>query len=192
MPSPGLNLRLRSASRKITPRICAPASFKVKYRWPVFHTRQFDSSPSTQIAKNSVSIRSRTRTVSSVTERTRRADTGVGSAGASSSSSSNGRSNRSDMWAGGSPRGLEVGHRRPEVFEIVNAEAQSLDLGRAAGLRVRLDNHRVQTGIGGRGLELGGQRIEEPTERRLDLDADDRIVRARHADIRENGGALRQ
>src|SRR4051812_30698303 len=56
----------------MTALICDPPSFSVKYRWPVFQTRQFDSSPSTQTSKNSASRRSRTRTVSSVTDRTRR------------------------------------------------------------------------------------------------------------------------
>src|SRR6266516_3447918 len=51
----------------MTPRICEVESLSVKYRCPVVHTLQFESSPSTQISKNSVSSRSRTRTVSSVT-----------------------------------------------------------------------------------------------------------------------------
>ena len=54
----------------MNPRNCDEESFSEKYRWPVFQTLQFDSSPSTQISKNCSSSRSRTRTVSSVTVKT--------------------------------------------------------------------------------------------------------------------------
>ena len=39
--------RKQRAERNITPRICARASFNVKYRWPELHCLQLDNSPST-------------------------------------------------------------------------------------------------------------------------------------------------
>src|SRR6185503_8632424 len=56
----------------MTERTCDAPSFNVKYRCPVFQTRQLESSPSTHTSRNSSSSRSRTRTLSSVTLRTRR------------------------------------------------------------------------------------------------------------------------
>ena len=50
-PSLGVNRVIRSAERNITPRTCAPESLSEKYMWPVFHTLQLDSSPSTQTSK---------------------------------------------------------------------------------------------------------------------------------------------
>jgi len=47
-PSSGLNFRDRVDERNITALSCAPGSFSVKYRWPVFHSRQFEISPTTQ------------------------------------------------------------------------------------------------------------------------------------------------
>ena len=38
----------RSADRNMNPRTCEAVSFSVKYKCPVFHSRQFESSPSTQ------------------------------------------------------------------------------------------------------------------------------------------------
>jgi hypothetical protein len=52
------------ADLNITPRTWAPVSFSVKYMWPVFQTRQFISSPSTQTSKNSRSSSERMRAVS--------------------------------------------------------------------------------------------------------------------------------
>ncbi len=53
------------------------ASFSVKYMCPVFHTRQFDSSPSTQTSTNRSSSSVRIAPVSSETVRTRRAASGI-------------------------------------------------------------------------------------------------------------------
>src|SRR3954466_6983552 len=142
-------------------------SFSVKYRCPVFHTRQFDSSPSTQTSKNSASSRSRTRTVSSVTESTRRGwGTGgpgaAGATGGSSSSSSNGRSNRSLIG--------DVCH----LPQIVRAHAEALDARGASGLLVGIDEHAVQPRVGGCRIEFLWQRGQEAAERGADLDADHR------------------
>ncbi len=51
-PSCGLKRSIRIADRNMTPRICELGSFKVKYMWPVFHTLQLESSPSTQTSMN--------------------------------------------------------------------------------------------------------------------------------------------
>src|SRR5262245_20538151 len=161
------------------PRSCVASSFSVKYRCPVFQTRQFDSSPSTQTSNSSPSSRSRILIVSSVTlsgRRTAAAAAGGGWGGAagsgSGSSSSNGRSNRSDTR---------------KFLQLVEAVAQALDIGREAGLLVGLDDHGVQSRVAGGGFELLGQRGEKPVQRRFGLDADDRIVRPGHADVGEIG-----
>src|SRR6185503_12213765 len=167
---------------------CDALSFSVKYRCPVFQTRQFDSSPSTQTSKNSASSRSRTRTVRSVTESTRRAlpaaapsvrragppwlavsrssGGGAGSLSrpsASGISSSNGRSNRSLI------------RLFRQVLDVVGAQAQALDAGRPSALRIGVDDHPVEPRVRGGGLELRRQRGQELAERRGDVDADDRI-----------------
>ena len=65
--------------------------------WPVFHTRQFESSPSTQTSTKCSSSNVRMRLVSSETESTRRdsgvAGTGAIGAGAAGSGSGPGSSN---------------------------------------------------------------------------------------------------
>src|SRR5262249_11069596 len=135
VPSAGLNFRYRSEERNMKPRSWVASSFSVKYRCPVFQTRQFDSSPSTHTSNSSPSSRSRILVVSSVTLSGRRAASGgaAGGAGAaagsgSGSSSSNGRSNRSDTR---------------KFLQLVEAVAQTLDIGGDAGLFIGLDDHRV-------------------------------------------------
>src|SRR5438309_4095464 len=165
----------------MTPLICDAPSFNVKYRCPVFQTRQFESSPSTQTSKNSCSRRSRTRTVSSVTLSTRRGWTlgaaGTGAleagSGSSSGSSSNRRSNRSAI--------REI----RKLLKFIGAEADAFDVRRATGLFVGLDDNPVQPRIAGGRLEFLRQRRQKPVERRFHLDADDRVVRPRHADVGE-------
>src|SRR5439155_13085824 len=114
--------------------------------WPVFQTRQLESSPSTQISQNSCSNRSRTRIVSSLTVNTRRerglpgcalgagatGGLGAGSGSVSGSSSSNGRSNRS-----------VIGEIR-KLLEFFRAQAEALDVCLSAGLLVGFHDHRVQ------------------------------------------------
>src|SRR5262249_53335522 len=161
--------------------------------WPVFQTRQFDSSPSTQTSKNSCSSRSRMRTVSSVTVKTRRgsgpgawgcgrgpgcddsAGCGAlaarGSGSGSSASSSNGGWKRSVIGQAG------------EILQFHEAEADALDVGRPAAGLVRLDHYGVQPRVGGGGVELLRQRGQKAGQGGLDLDADDRIVRPGHADV---------
>src|SRR3954462_13711423 len=207
----------------MTPLICDAPSFSVKYRCPVFQTRQLESSPSTQTSKNSASSRSLTRTVSSVTLETRgagararsaddvrrssfdvrrspfnvrgstfgvrgstvdgRRSTVVGRASAAggtgsvAGSSSNGRSNRS-----------VIGELR-ELLDVVRAQAQSFDVGGAAGLLVGFDDDPIQPRVFGGGLDPRRQRRQESAERGLGVDADDRIVRPGHADVGEIHGA---
>src|ERR1700730_6744253 len=158
-PSVGLNLRYRSADRNMTPRICDPGSFSVKYRCPVFQTRQLESSPSTHTSRNWASSRSRTPTFSSVTLRTRRDGAG---------SSSNGSSNRSFI---GAPW---------ELLELLETVAEALDVGRESAPFVRVHDDRIEAGVARGGLEACRHGIQKAAERRLDLHADDGIVRAGH------------
>src|SRR6516225_4574563 len=147
------------------PRSCDRSSFSVKYRWPAFQILQLESSPSTHTSNRWASRRSRTATVRSETLKIRRTTVGCGSTadgGGWTFSSSNGRSNRSDIG---------------ELVDFVQAVIQALDLRRAAALIVRLDDDGVQARIARRGLEFLRQRRHEPGERRLDLNADDGIVR---------------
>ena len=91
-----LEAQARSAERNITPLICAPASFSVKYRCPVFQTRQFEISPSTQTSTNALLEQRRgSRPVSSVTvqDAPRRGRARRGRSARAASGSSNGRSN---------------------------------------------------------------------------------------------------
>src|SRR5438067_12076837 len=97
--------------------------------------------------------------------------------GRSSFSSSNGRSNRSDIG---------------QVLELVCAVADAFDIGRTAGLFVAIDDDGVQPRIATRGIELGGKRRQKFAERRVDLDADDRIVRPGHANVGKVRGTLRE
>src|SRR3954451_19070218 len=115
-PSSGLNFRYQTAERNITPLICAPLSFSVKYRCPVFHSRQLETSPSTQMSPKPVSSRSRIAFVSSETVTTRRCG---GAGGAGLRSSSKGSENRSDMVrsaARGRER-VDVLRRQVEAFD---------------------------------------------------------------------------
>src|SRR5215470_7841143 len=109
------------------PRSWHDASFSVKYRCPVFQTRQFDSSPSTQISPIRSSSTSRIRIVRSVTLKMRRTG-GLGSASAAGSSS-NGRSKRSLIR---------------EIDELVEAVTQTLDVDRSSGLLIGFDDDGVQ------------------------------------------------
>src|SRR5256885_5774298 len=137
--------------------------------------RQLDSSPSTQTSKNSVSSRSRTRTVNSVTVKTRRnsrvgsRESVVGSresAGErpglsttdsrrsttdSLSSSSNGRSNRSVIF----------------LFQVLEPQAESFDAGRESGFLVHLHDNRMQPRIGRRRFEPRRQAGEKTAECRV-------------------------
>src|SRR5207302_1545228 len=128
-------------------------SFSVKKRWPVFQTRQFESSPSTQTSKKSLSRRSRMRIVRSVTLRTRLETTGVvgGSIRTAGSSSSNGKSNRSVIR---------------QIQQFLLAIADSLDVDGAAGFLVGLDDDGVQPRIVGRGLESRGHAGSKTAESR--------------------------
>src|SRR5215831_21298439 len=101
--------------------------------------------------------------------------TGSGST-ASSGSSSNGRSNRSLIFG--------------EFGEFVLTVTQSFDVRRAARSLVGLDDDGVEPRIAARDLESLRQTGEKPVERRLDFDADDRIVRSRHPDVGQIGRPL--
>src|SRR5918996_4475380 len=128
----------------MTPLTWAFASFSVKYMWPVFHRRQFDSSPSTQTSTNRSSSRTRIRPVSSETLRTRRA-AGAGGGpvpGGSGSGSSNGWSKRDVIQLG---------------FRITDPR----DPLRASGLVVRFDDDAVEPRVAGRRLEPRGHPVEE-------------------------------
>src|SRR6266545_1949200 len=161
------------------PRICEAESLSVKKRWPVFQNLQFDSSPSTQTSKKSLSRRSRIFTVRSVTLSTRRAATGVGagSGSDSGSSSSNGKSKRSDI--------VEI----DQFFETV---ADALDFEGTAAVFVGLDNHAVQARIAFSGFKSSGHAGQEPAQRRFHFNADDRIVGSGHADVGQICRAARQ
>src|SRR5262245_16782952 len=128
---------------------------------------------------------SRTRTVSSVTERIvlagGRCSWVVGRSpadGASwpapddspswSSSSSNGRSKRSLIG---------------QIDEFVQAVTETLDVDGASGFLVGLADERVQAGVGGRRFEPRRKRVEETAEGGVDIDSDDRVVRACHAHV---------
>src|SRR5262245_37186152 len=154
----------------MNPRIWVAASFKVKNRWPVFQILQFESSPSTHTSKKSASSRSRILMVRSVTLRTRRAATGVAatSRSGSESSSSNGRSKRSDIG---------------EIDELFLAVADSLNLVGATGFLVGLDDDGVHPRIAFSGFKADRHAGQKASERRLDLDTNDRVVRSGHADV---------
>src|SRR4029078_2241993 len=92
-PSSALNFSERTADLNITALSCAPASFSVKYRWPVFHSRQLEISPSIQISAYVVSSRLRIPAVASLTVYTVRGARRSRASGAATGSSSNGRSN---------------------------------------------------------------------------------------------------
>ena len=83
----GLEFRsVRTSDLNITALICAPGSFSVKYRWPVFQSRQLEISASTQTSAYAVSSTSRMLAVRSLTVKTvrwrSRARAGVGSVAA--------------------------------------------------------------------------------------------------------------
>src|SRR4051812_23948453 len=99
---------------------------------------------------------------------------GVGSFG----SSSNGRSNR-----------FFIAGQLLQLFETVT---QSLDPGRNPRALVGFDDGGVEAWVAGGGLELCRHAAAESSERRRDLDADDRIVRSGHSDVGQVGGPLRQ
>src|SRR6266853_6682529 len=116
--------------------------------------------------------------VSSVTLYTRRDATGCGASSLSRGSSSNGRSKRSLI-------GRELG-------ELIVAETETFDARREPGLLVRIDDDGVQAGICNRRFEPCGERVQEFSERRLDFDTDDGIVRPRHPHVCEEGRPLRE
>src|ERR1700687_6513978 len=155
----------------MTPRLCDAGSFSVKYRCPMFQTLQLESSPSTHTSKNWVSSRSRTPTFSSVTLRIRREGAG---------SSSNGSSNRSFIEGPG------------ELFELLVTVAQALDVRRESAPLVRVHDDGVEARVPRGGLEARRHGIEKTAERCLDLHANDGIMRAGHAHIRQVRGSLRQ
>src|SRR5687767_13240517 len=178
-PSTGLNRRYRSAMRNITPRTCEAPSFSVKYMWPVFQTLQFESSPSTQMSVRCPSRSPRIDAFNCETVRTRRLGRGgAGGATGSGGSSSKGSEKRSAMMREGG--------------DLLRGEVQPLDAERLAGGGVGRDDDRIQTRGAGRRFELRRHPVDEPAERGLDADADDRVVRAGHADVGEIRGALRQ
>ena len=53
-----------------------------------------------------------------------------------------------------------------QLLELLEAVAEALDVGRAAGLLVGLDDDGVQARIAGRGFEPRGHAGQEPAERR--------------------------
>src|SRR5262245_22782424 len=162
----------------MNPRIWVAESFSVKNRCPVFQIRQFDSSPSTQTSKKSDSSRSRILIVSSVTLRTcRAAGGGAVSGSGSGSSSSNGRSKRSDIR---------------EIRQLFEAVTQSLDLECPTRLLVGLDDDGVQPGIAFRSFEADWHPGQKSSEHCLHLDANDRIMRPGHSDLRHIGLPARQ
>src|SRR5471032_2202540 len=87
----------------------------------------------------------------------------------SSGSSSNGRSNRSLICG--------------KLGEFILTVAQALDVRRQPRRFVGVDDDGVQPRIAGRGFESARKAGQEATKRGLDFDADDRIVRPRHAGI---------
>src|SRR3954469_16471498 len=97
---------------------------------------------------NSVSSKSRTRTVSSVTVSTRRA-------GGRRVSSSNGRSKRSDA----------------KIFEFLQPVAETRDLRRTPGVLVRVDDDGIEPWILDSRFEARRQARDELPERRLNVDA---------------------
>src|SRR5436190_7846737 len=95
-----------------------------------------------------------------------------------SSSSSNGRSNRSLM--GG------------ELGELVQTVTQALDVRRASRFFVGVYENGVQPGIAGGDFEARGKAGEKAIQRRLDLHADDGVVRSGHAGVGQVRSALRK
>src|SRR5258705_7729708 len=117
--------------------------------WPVFQSRQFESSPSTQISKKRSSSSVRSRPVSSETERTRRGSgtggswaAGVTGPGSSGGGSSNGRS-------------------KSESIKLLLRIADPRDLRRAPGLVVGHDDRAIQPRVARRRLELRRQAVEK-------------------------------
>src|SRR5580765_6047195 len=88
-------------------------------------------------------------------------------AGSGSGSSSNGRSNRSLICG--------------ELGELVLTVTQSLDVCRTSRGFVDVDDDGVEPRVSSRDVESSWQAGQKAVERRLDLDADDRVVRPRHA-----------
>src|SRR5665213_833496 len=102
----------------------------------------------------------------------------TGSLATSSGSSSNGRSNRSLICG--------------KLGELVLTVAQALDVRRQSGRFVGIDDDGVQSRVAGGGFEAARKAGQKTAERGLHFDADDGIVRPRHAGIGQKGGALRQ
>ena len=108
-----------------------------------------------------------------------------------SGSSSNGSSNRSGMSAARMGEGPLAGGGAPASASTSACERFSRSIaGRLAGRLIGGDDDRVEPAGPRRRLEPGRHAGEEPAERRLDGDADDRVVRPGHADVGEVGGAL--
>ena len=72
-----------------------------------------------------------------------------------------------------------------ELGELLLTVTQAFDVRREACLFVGVDQDGVQPRIRSRRLEPGGKGVEELAQGRLDFDSDDRVVRAGHADVRE-------
>ena len=70
--------------------------------------------------------------------------------------------------------------------------AETLDVRGAAAALVGIDDHGVQPRIAGGRFEFLRQRGEKAAERCADVDADNRIVRSRHADVGQISGPFRQ
>ena len=77
-------------------------------------------------------------------------------------------------------------------MKLVGAVLDALDVSCESRSVVGFDDNRVQSRIRCRSFEPRRQRGEKAAERSLDLDADDRIVRSRHAGVGQVRCALRQ
>src|SRR5258705_4021279 len=147
--------------------------------WTLLQSRQFESSPSTQISKKRSSSSVRSCTVSSETERTRRGSGTGGSwaAGVTGPGSSGGGSPTEASAEGGSSNGRS----KSESIKLLLRIADPRDFRRAPGLVVGHDDRAIQPRVARRRLELRRQAVEKARQRRFAFHPDDRIVRPCHA-----------
>src|ERR1700752_450332 len=76
------------------------------------------------------------------------------------------------------------------MLELVETVTQSLNGHRPTGPIIRLDDRGVKAMVGRCGVKTRGEAVQKPTECRLDLHANDRVMWAGHPDVGEICGAF--
>src|SRR6185503_16443142 len=77
-----------------------------------------------------------------------------------------------------------------QMFEFLETVAHALDACREPGPLVGFDDDGIQARITGRGFEFSRHRIHKTSDCRIDVDANHRVVRPRHADVSEVRGTF--